>query len=407
MRRALLALAALPVAGMATHAQAQEITFAGLADLRLIRPSDQRSWLDGGLGKLGYAGGSDHAPDFRMAALFLDIKAELSREFNLFASLRNDPRQEKEIDALEAYGRYRTPLSGSTEGTLKLGAFWPPISLENEGIGWTSPWTISSSAINTWVGEELRTIGGELTLERQHETGALQAVGALFGYGGPAGTVLSYRGWSVGDRSIGLRDKIRQPDTVARRSNHTIPMKSEPWVNIGGSASWYGGVAWREEDLGRIMLLYWDNKADPREFKHDEFGWETKFTSLALETYIGKTTILAQAMVGSTEFGPSDTFYSFTRFQSAYLLAGRYFGDWSVAGRIDVFATQEDHTGRRLDLSERGHALTAAVNWRPVRWLRLTGEALRLDSYRGDRINDRVAPRQIENQLQLAARIIF
>lgn len=407
MRRAWLALVALQAAAAAHPVFAQEITFSGMADLRLVRPSDQRSWMDGGLGKLGFPGGGNHEPDARLGGLFLDTNLTLTPELNLFTSLRHDPRQEKEIDALEAYGRYRTPLSDSLEGTLKLGAFWPPISLENEGIGWTSPWTISSSAINTWVGEEIRTFGGEGTLEWRTRTGALQAIGALSGYNGPAGTLLSYRGWSVGDRAIGLRDKIRQPDTVATRNRHSIPMKSEPWVNIGGSASWYGGVAWREEDLGRVMLLYWDNKADPREFKHDEFGWETKFTSLAFETYIGETTILAQAMVGSTEFGPSATFYSFTRFQSAYVLAGRYFGNWSVAGRIDVFATQEDHTGRRLDLSERGHALTAAVNWRPARWLRVTAEALRVDSYRGDRINDSVSPRQIENQIQLVTRLIF
>jgi hypothetical protein len=407
MRRAGLAFAASLLMATAAPGLAQEISFNGMADLRLIRPSDQRSWMDGGLGKFNFAGGGDQHPDLRLGGLFLDTKLTLDPAFDLFTSLRHDPRQEREIDALEAYGRYRTSLSDSLEGTLKLGAFWPPISLENEGIGWTSPWTLSSSAINTWVGEELRTIGGEATIEWRHSSGALQVIGALFGYNGPAGTLLSYRGWSIGDRSIGLGDKIRQPDTVARRNNHAIPMRSEPWVHIGGSLSWYGGLAWREEDLGRLMLLYWDNKSDPREFKHDEFGWETKFTSLSLETYVGETVLLAQAMIGSTEFGPSATFTSLTRFQSAYLLAGRYFGNWSVAGRIDAFATQEDHTGRRLDLSERGHALTAALNWRPQRWLRLTAEATRIDSYRGDRVNDGVAPRAIENQIQFATRIFF
>ena len=42
---------------------------------------------------------------------------------------------------------------------LKIGAFYPPISLEHRASGWTNPYTISSSALNTWVGEELRTIG--------------------------------------------------------------------------------------------------------------------------------------------------------------------------------------------------------------------------------------------------------
>ena len=42
---------------------------------------------------------------------------------------------------------------------LKIGAFYPPISLEHRASGWSNPYTISSSALNTWVGEELRTIG--------------------------------------------------------------------------------------------------------------------------------------------------------------------------------------------------------------------------------------------------------
>ena len=47
---------------------------------------------------------------------------------------------------------------------MKAGAFFPTISLENDDIGWTSPYTLSASAINTWIGEELRTIGTEGTL---------------------------------------------------------------------------------------------------------------------------------------------------------------------------------------------------------------------------------------------------
>jgi len=407
VRRGRLAVAALLLVAAAGPGLAQEISVNGLADLRLIRPSHQRSWLDGGLGKLGYAGGGDQAPDLRLAGLFLDTKMEFGSQFNLFTSLRHDPRQDETIDALEAYARYRTLSSGPWEGTLKLGAFFPPISLENEGVGWTSPWTLSSSAINTWVGEELRTIGGEATVEWQYESGAIQLIGALSGYSGPAGTLLAYRGWSVGDRATGLFDRNRQPDTAASRQRHGVPMRNEPFVQIGNALSWYGGLAWRHEDLGRIVLLHYDNEANPHEFKHDQFGWATRFTSLALETYVGDTVLLAQAMVGSTQFDPSPTFNSVTRFQSAYLLAGRYFGTWTAAARIEAFATQEDHNGRRLDLSERGHALTGSLSWKPLRWLRLTGEALRVDSYRGDRVNEGVAPRAVETQYQLAARIFF
>ncbi len=45
-----------------------------------------------------------------------------------------------------------------------VGAFYAPISLENRTVGWDSLYSISSSAINTWLGEELRTIGLETSL---------------------------------------------------------------------------------------------------------------------------------------------------------------------------------------------------------------------------------------------------
>lgn len=402
--RAALAAVTLVSAGAA---RAQELSFSGLADLRLVSPSDRRSWMDGGLGKLGFPGGGDHEPDLRFGAVLVDGKANLAPELDLFATLRHDAAQDTTLDALEAYARYRPVSTQAWQWSVKLGAFFPPISLENDGVGWTSPWTLTSSAINTWVGEELRTIGGETSVEWRHGSGALEITGALFGLNGPAGTLLNYRGWSLGDRPVGLLDTIRQPDTAANRRRHAIPMRNEPWVQIGDSLSWYGGVAWREDGLGRIMLLRYDNKADPREFTHDQYGWKTRFTSLGAETQIGETVLLAQLMSGDTEVDPSPTFRSVTRFHAGYLLAGQHFGRWSAAARLDVFATQEDHNGTRADLSERGYAVTAALSWAPAHWMRIIGEVLRVDSYRGDRVNEDGSPRAVETQYQLAARIFF
>src|SRR5258705_9405197 len=56
---------------------------------------------------------------------------------------------------------YRPVSTSAFRWSIKAGAFFPPISLENTEIGWTSPWTLTPSAINAWVGEELRTIGLE------------------------------------------------------------------------------------------------------------------------------------------------------------------------------------------------------------------------------------------------------
>ena len=52
---------------------------------------------------------------------------------------------------------------GDVSWSVKTGAFFPTISLENDDLGWTSPYTLTPSAINSWIGEELRTIGSEGT----------------------------------------------------------------------------------------------------------------------------------------------------------------------------------------------------------------------------------------------------
>src|SRR2546423_2772276 len=41
-------------------ARAAEVTFDGFADFRLVAPADERSWIDGGLGKLRYGGGDSN-----------------------------------------------------------------------------------------------------------------------------------------------------------------------------------------------------------------------------------------------------------------------------------------------------------------------------------------------------------
>ena len=57
--------------------------------------------------------------------------------------------------------------------------------------------------------------------------------------------------------------------------------------------------------------------------------------------------------------------------------------------------------------SEHGNAITVALNWRPLEWLRLTGEALRIDSTTDQRLAIGLAPRQIDTQVMFNARLLF
>src|ERR1700730_16596842 len=95
---------------------------------------------------------------------------------------------------------------------LKAGAFYPPISLENRAAGWESPYTLSYSAINTWLGEELRTIGVEGQLDwlgtRAGHGFDLALTGGVFGWNDPAGVVIARRGFALDDRQTTLFGRV-------------------------------------------------------------------------------------------------------------------------------------------------------------------------------------------------------
>src|SRR3954469_12270164 len=171
MHLARLALAATSLVFLSPAARSQEVSFNAMADVRLLQPSNQRSGTDGGLGKLRFNGGSNAGPDLTIGEIVGDGRVQFSPEFALLGTLRYAPDQHKEIDLLEGYARYRTVSSADWMWQVKLGAFFPPISLENEGVGWSSPWTLTPSAINSWVGEELRTFGGESSVQWRYDSG--------------------------------------------------------------------------------------------------------------------------------------------------------------------------------------------------------------------------------------------
>jgi len=65
------------------------------------------------------------------------------------------------------FTEWRPVPKSATRYRLKLGAFYPNISLEKVDPAWSSPYTQNFSAINTWIAEEIRTFGAELSMSRR------------------------------------------------------------------------------------------------------------------------------------------------------------------------------------------------------------------------------------------------
>ena len=395
-------IAAAALLTFAAAAGAQDISTGGFADIRGTVNSQQTAAVQGGLGKFRY-GGDDS--ELRLADVNLFGTALLSEDILVYADLNYDPRQHTAVDLQEGYIRYR-PLSLSPwRWSIKAGAFFPPISMENTGPGWTSPWTLTPSAINSWVGEELRTIGGEGKLEWRGDDQRIEAVFAVYGYNDAAGVLLADRGWVLTDRVTGLFDRLRLPDAAGNATHHP-PIWRYPFYEIDGNPGVYGGVNWSSDQWGRISLLWYDNRADPHAFSK-EFAWRTGFLSFGAETEIAGITLIGQAMSGKTEVNPSGDEGYATHFDSAFLLAGYRFGDWRLAARGEIFATTalDQDPGSRL--SEHGSAGTLALTWKPLSFLKLTLEGMLADSWRTQRLNIHEQPQQIDRQLQLNARFSY
>lgn len=413
MRAMLVAAAAVLTVG---NGLAQDVKFEGYADVRLVLPSDDdETWLEGGLSKTRF-GRSDGDPELRVGEIVGEGVAQITPDVMALAWIRYDEDQRSAIELMEAYVRYRPVSTDAWRWSVKSGAFFPPISLENEEIGWTSMWTLTPSAINTWVGEELRTIGAEAKVELRGSADTFEANVALFGWNDPAGVLIDVRGWALHDRPTGLFERPRTPDALAIAWGVPPPMDTPLFKEIDGRAGYYARMAWRREGWGKVEVLRYDNRANPAAID-EQIAWRTEFWSAGTELHFGDIVVLAQALAGETEIAPMvDVYNRVVTFWSAYVLTGRDFGEWRVAARAEIFGSDATNYFRvagvpmEADLpnyGEHGCALTIAGAWLPEDWLRVSGELLLIDSYRPQRRIVGLDADSFEAQFQLGARIYF
>jgi hypothetical protein len=386
MRRLLF----LALAVFATPARAMDFSYDASVDFRLVAPGDERSWLDGGLGKLRYGEGDSSA---QFGGAIVQGYALLTPEIMAVGVLQADPEQKDSVLPLEAYVRYRPVSTSPWRWSTKFGAFFPPFSLENSQLGWTSCWTITPSAINSWIGDELRTIGDEGKLEWRRPAGTLSFTGALYGWNEPAGVLMAVRGWAMDDEPTALFEDPRRPGDTLK----TTPM----FEQFDGRAGWYSGGTWEDSDQWRAEIFRYDNNADPAAHRDGNFAWHTDFWDGGISKTCNEFTLLAQGMTGATSVEPRADYISLTHFSSAYALLGWERGDWRLAARVDDFRTHTDPGSAR---SEDGYALTGSVSWLPKEWLRLSTEILYIDSKRKERSAFGLDPEQGETQAQLMAR---
>jgi len=371
-------------------------------DLRLVSSDGRDSFLDGGFGKLRYDDADDGVQlgRARLAGRWA-LGGNWHANIDVSAWSLHDHNA---IDVTEGWLEWRPVPDSAWRSNLKIGAFYPPISLEHRAPGWTNPYTISSSALNTWVGEELRTIG--IAYELEHlgtaEGGRLDygMQAAVFGWNDPAGVEVALRGWSLNDRQTPLFGRI---GTYAFGGPEQRVIFSEIDNRPGYHASGY--LRWDNKLEARA--LHYDNRGNPEAYKEsiEDYAWKTRFDSLGVR-YDGErgTTFIAQWLGGSTVVD-DDPAKRWT-FDTKFLLIAQGFGRHRFTVRYDDFNVRQTAGANPAWFSrEDGNAWTFGWSWAVREHVDLAAEWLRVDSLHSSRAALGEAPKAIEHSLQLALRL--
>jgi hypothetical protein len=264
------------------------------------------AWPDGGAGKLRYS--ADGSSGGRLVARY---QGRITNTLWTRVALDYDGRDSGTVGLTEAELSWRPVPRSQIRHRARFGAIYPPFSLENTDMAWTSPFGISYSAINSWLAEEVRPIGAEWRMARRlgdsgspHEVSAFAA--AFYG-NDPAGTLLFWRGFGIHDRQTRLNERVALPSMPIRDATGSVigaaMRQYDPIAETDGEPGVYGGLEWKMGRRASVQLAHYDNRADPESFRDGQWGWGTRFWHAAAQVALpGKVGLMAQWMDGDTEW---------------------------------------------------------------------------------------------------------
>src|ERR1700680_286205 len=380
-------------------AEAQDrLTVDGDIDLRWVHATGESSFLNGGLGDLRFdpnhegvrLGRAFLAPNFRVTGI-VSVHAVIDAY---------DDQDRNAVDASEFYVDVRPFPTTSIRWRARVGAFFMPVSLENRGIGWTAVYSITPSAVNTWLGEEFRTIGAEFEARwlgaSSDYLGDVALVAAAYGWNDPAGALLAQRGFALTDRPSTLFGGLGRPPITFY---HEIDRKP----------GFYAGLSWRHHDRLEMRALRYDNRADPgASTVAGGTAWRTRFSSFGARlTPTANWTFIAQYLDGDTIVSADEADEDQFRmtYHAAFALASLEWGRERLTARVDRFGTHQSsgfYYGPPAD--DSGHAGTAAWTHDLGAQWQLAAEWIRVTSRFPPRASYGELPANVESQTQVAIR---
>ncbi len=271
----------------------------------------------------------------------------------------------------------------------RAGWFYPALSLENTDIVWSSPYTSTFSAINSWYAEELRAKTLELNLSRPGRSFASnhswQGVLGAFRDNDPLGTLISWRGFALHNLQtrIGGRIDFAHYPSLQRFPLERQPDWVEPFEELDGHTGWYGGLHYLYQQETEIRLYHYDNQADPTVLAKGQYAWFNRFNQLAMQQQLSERwRLVSQWLDGHTEMGYDTVLVDY---RAAFVLLNYQQDLWQASVRYDHWQQWDRDQTAGDDNSGRGHNWTVALQYPLSPHWTLLSEFSRLNSHQASR----------------------
>lgn len=406
MRQALASLIMIPVvwAGPSVHARDlfDRSTVSGVVVAGPVLASNKEAWTSGGLGKLEHRG-AGFAAD-AVVAWRPDITDHVSTHISL--ALQSSVRGVVGID--EAYVRLRRDPEAPIGVSARAGLFFSPASLEHDGAEWTTHYTLTPSAIGSWIAEEVKVFGVEIALHKSVAGRPASLTVAAFGANDTAGALLTFRGWALDDLRATVGQTLPLPP-ITPVFFEQAP-RTRPVVEVDGRVGGYGKAQIAVSDALSLTAMVYTNRGDPAALRNGQYAWNTRFATLGANLRTsGDTTVLAQVLVGTSRMGLDADKQAVTdvSFRSGYILISTPLRAGSLTGRVDAFAVDDHSFLDLMDNREKGTAVTGAWTTQLSSATEMVAEVLAVWSDRPARALVGVRADQVDVQTKFAVRARF
>ena len=314
-----------------------------------------------------------------LSQAMLSTEHQLTNDWFIAGVLNAYSDGERRAGISQLYAKYRPLSASSIKPEVKIGMLYPSLSAENTDAGWLSPHFLTNSAINSWIGEELRTGGLEVSLRQNgrqvRSNWSWKVLGSIFKGNDTTGTLLSWRGFALHDRQSLLNDRVNFAPIpwVVNDSGLNAPAWTDPFREIDTRFGYYVGAHIAHKRNAELKYYYYDNNADPTQLDPDRiYAWHTRFHSLTLRYMANRDlTLFSQFLYGNTLMGSNIVNNDFV---SAYAAVTYAFEQFTFAGRADWYQVIDRDDTMYDPNNSSGYALTLSARYDLSEHMAVTGE---------------------------------